>query len=232
MDGTVVIKGSKSGIILVLSPDASYETLKEDIAAKFKASAAFFGEAQKAISFKGHKLSDEQKMEIINVIQQNCQLSIPCIIEEDPVTEEAFREALEKNLSGNNSSSTGQFYKGNLRSGQVLDVETSIVIIGDIKPGAKVISKGNVIILGSLQGNVYAGAAGNTNAFVVALDMHPVQIRIADAIARSPDSPVKKGKGRGKKQKNTVRETKIAFLENGNIYIEPLDRDVISDIRL
>lgn len=115
MDGTVVIKGSKSGIILVLSPDASYETLKEDIAAKFKASAAFFGEAQKAISFKGHKLSDEQKMEIINVIQQNCQLSIPCIIEEDPVTEEAFREALEKNLSGNNSSSTGQFYKGNLR---------------------------------------------------------------------------------------------------------------------
>lgn len=229
MSETVVIKGSKSGIILVLSPDASYETLKKDVAAKFSASAAFFGKAYKAISFKGYELSDEQKVEIIDIIQKNCQLSILCIMEEDPETEEEFRKALERKLiEQDNSSNTGQFYKGNLRSGQVLDVETSIIVIGDIKPGAKVISKGNVIILGSLQGNVYAGAAGNTNAFVVALDMHPVQIRIADAIARSPDSPKKKDK----KQKSTVHETKIAFLDNGNIYIEPLDKDVMSDIHL
>ncbi len=229
MGETVVIKGSKSGIILVLSPDASYETLKKDVANKFKDSASFFGEAYKAISFKGHKLSDVQQMEIIDIIQANCQLSILCVVEEDPETEENFRQALEKKLNEqDNSNNTGQFYKGNLRSGQVLDVETSIVIIGDIKPGAKVISKGNVIILGSLQGNVYAGAAGNVNAFVVALDMQPVQIRIADAIARSPDNTDKKGK----KQKNTAHETKIAYLEDGNIYIEPLDKDVLSEIQL
>ena len=53
MNDTVVIKGSKSGIILVLSPDASYETLKKDVAAKFQASASFWGAASKAISFKG-----------------------------------------------------------------------------------------------------------------------------------------------------------------------------------
>lgn len=51
-----------------------------------------------------------------------------------------------------------------------------------------------MIILGSLKGNVYAGSSGNTNAFVVALDMDPVQIRIADTIARSPDKPRKKKK--------------------------------------
>ena len=68
-------------------------------------------------------------------------------------------------------------------------METSIIIIGDVKAGAKVVSKGNVIILGSLKGNVYAGSSGNTNAFVVALDMDPVQIRIADTIARSSDKP-------------------------------------------
>lgn len=223
MSDTVVIKGSKSGIILVLSPDVDYQTLKKDVAAKFKASAAFLGESSKAISFQGHKLTDEQKMEIIDIIHQNCKLSIVCIMEDDPALEAAFRQTIEnKIIQQQDNSSTGQFFKGNLRSGQVLDVETSIIIIGDVKPGAKVISKGNVIILGSLKGNVYAGAAGNVNAFVVALDMHPVQIRIADTIARAPDTP----------EKNPKRETKIAFWDDGNIYIEPLDKDVMSDIRL
>ena len=221
MDGTVVIKGFKAGIILVLNPDASYETLKKDIADKFRASAAFFGEAAKAVSFKGRDLTDEQKMEIVDIIQANCSLSILCIMEDDPETEAAFQKTIERKLE-QDYSNTGQFYKGNLRSGQVLDVETSIIIIGDIKPGAKVISKGNVIILGSLKGNVYAGAAGNTNAFVVALDMRPVQIRIADTIARAPDNP----------EKTPGNQTKIAFLDNGNISIEPLDKDVMSDIRL
>ena len=154
MDGTVVIKGFKAGIILVLNPDASYETLKKDIADKFKASAAFFGEAAKAVSFKGRDLTDEQKMEIVDIIQANCSLSILCIMEDDPETEAAFQKTIERKIMEQDYSNTGQFYKGNLRSGQVLDVETSIIIIGDIKPGAKVISKGNVIILGSLKGNV------------------------------------------------------------------------------
>jgi septum site-determining protein MinC len=56
----------------------------------------------------------------------------------------------------------------------------------------------------------------------VALDMSPMQIRIADTIARSPDKPVKE----------EVKEPKIAFLENGSIYIEPLNKNVLHDISL
>ena len=84
------------------------------------------------------------------------------------------------------------------------------------------VSKGNVVILGSLKGNVFAGACGNENSFVVALDMQPMQIRIADIIGRSPDKPMK----------DAVKETKIAFIDEGNIYIEPLTKDVINDINL
>ena len=221
MDNTVVIKGTKSGIILVLDSDTEYDKLKEAVASKFKESAAFLGKAQKAVAFQGRELTEEQKLEIIDIIHQNCQLSIVCIMEQDERLEHSFRQTLEKNLIKQDYD-TGPFFKGNLRSGQVLDVETSIIIIGDVKPGAKVISKGNVIILGSLKGNVYAGSSGNQNAFVVALDMDPMQIRIADTIARSPDKPKKKG----------VQITKIAFWEDGNIYIEPLDKDVMGDIRL
>ena len=68
-----------------------------------------------------------------------------------------------------------------------------MVILGDVNPGGKVVACGNVIVLGSLKGNIFAGANGNENAFVVALDMEPMQIKIADIIARCSDSsPVRK----------------------------------------
>ena len=118
-------------------------------------------------------------------------------------------------------SNTGQFYKGTLRSGQVLEFETSIVILGDVNVGAQVVSAGNVVILGKLLGTVYAGASGKENSFVVALQMNPTQIRIADIIARSPDEKTE-----------AKLETKIAFAEDGNIYIEPLNRKVLDGISI
>ena len=63
MKDTVVLKGTRSGIILVLNEETDYETLKKDVASKFRASSAFLGAAQKAITFRGNKLTEEQKME-------------------------------------------------------------------------------------------------------------------------------------------------------------------------
>lgn len=228
MKSTVMIKGTKSGIILVLDDSADWNSLKKEIAEKFRFSADFLGNAQKAISFQGRDLTIKQQEEILEVIEENCDLQIMCVLEDDPRQEEAFAKALETKLpkeqkKQESDDNSGFFFKGSLRSGQVLDVETSIIILGDVNAGAKVISKGNVIILGSLKGNVFAGSAGNVDAFVVALDMSPVQIRIADTIARSPDESPRKKKG---------KETKVAFWEDGNIYIEPLGKDVLGDIRL
>ena len=137
--------------------------------------------------------------------------------------EKAVKKAVEERLE-EISSQTGQFYKGTLRSGQMLESESSIIILGDINPGAKVIAKGNVIILGSLKGNIYAGANGNEDAFVVALEMAPIQIRIGDTIARSDDN-----NGKPKKMGDGIM---IAFVEDGNIYIEKLDKTILDDIRI
>ena len=101
-----------------------------------------FGEKRrKQYLFKGKKLSDDEKMQLVDCIQENCHLLIPCIMEEDEALETAFQNSIE-NRQEEIDYSTGQFFKGNLRSGQVLDVETSIIIIGDVKAGAKVVSKG------------------------------------------------------------------------------------------
>lgn len=221
MNNSVMIKGNKYGIVVVLSPDIDFDELKQLLAVKLQESSKFFGNAKMAISFEGRKLSNEEQKEILDIIGEMTELQIICVVENDTELEETFRKTMDQKLM-ELSNNSGQFYKGILRSGASLEFETSVVIIGDVNHGARVVSKGNIIILGSLKGTAFAGATGNTNSFVVALDMSPTQIRIADTIARSPDKPVKE----------EVKEAKIAFLEDGNIYIEPLNKNVLQDINL
>lgn len=221
MNNSVIIKGNKYGIVVILDDTLDFEQLKINIAEKFSESSKFFGDAKMAISFEGRKLSIEEQKEVLDIIAEHSSLHIVCVMENDKELEEKCKKTLEDKLI-ELSNRSGQFYKGTLRSGTVAEFETSVIIIGDVNNGARVVSKGNIIILGSLKGTACAGATGNTNSFVVALDMSPLQIRIADIIARSPDKP----------QKEEVKEAKIAFLEEGNIYIEPLNRSVINDINL
>lgn len=221
MNNSVMIKGNKYGIIVVLSPEVPFDELKQIITDKFKESSKFFENAKMAISFEGRSLTNEEQREILDIIGLNTEMQIVCVMENDAEKEERFKQTVEQKLM-ELSNNTGQFYKGILRSGASLEFETSVIIIGDVNQGARVVSKGNIIVLGSLKGNAFAGATGNTNSFVVALDMNPTQIRIADTIARAPDKPVKQ----------EVKEAKIAFLEEGNIYIEPLNKNILADINL
>ena len=223
MDNSVMIKGDKYGIVLVMDKDMPFSDLLEKIAEKFSSAAKFYGNATMAISFKGRKLTVEEEKQILDTIESNTKLNIICVVDTDEERQEMFKKAVEAKLMAQ-STGTGQFHKGTLGSGQVVESESSIIILGDVNPGAKVIAKGNVIVLGSLKGTIYAGINGNENAFVVALYMNPVQIRIGDTIARSPDDAISK--------KNMDMEPKIAFVESGNIYIEKLDKDVLNDIQL
>lgn len=221
MNNSVVIKGNKYGIIVVLSPDVPFDELKLVIAEKFRESSKFFENAKMAISFEGRKLTNDEQRDILDIIGENADMHIVCVMDNDDEVQEKFHKTLDQRLM-ELSNNTGQFYKGILRSGASLEFETSVIIIGDVNHGARVVSKGNIIVLGALKGNAFAGATGNTNSFVVALDMFPTQIRIADTIARSPDKPVKE----------EAKEAKIAFLEEGNIYIEPLNKNILQDINL
>ena len=79
------------------------------------------------------------------------------------------------------------FHQGTLRSGDYLQSDRSILIYGDVNPGATVSSSGDILIWGRLRGVAHAGADGSTQARIIALQLRPLQLRIADAVARGPD---------------------------------------------
>lgn len=80
------------------------------------------------------------------------------------------------------ATSETKFHKGSLRSGQRIEFEGSIVIIGDVNAGAEVIAGENIIVLGTLRGLAHAGAKGNKDAVIEASDIEAVQIRIANIV--------------------------------------------------
>lgn len=219
MSSTVKIRGSKHGISVKIDKEASYEDIKNDIATEFRDAGKFLGEERLAISFEGKYLTDEQQEELVDIIHQNCNVHIVCIMDQNSEQEQKFQKSVQQTMMEFDAS-TGQFYKGQLRSGQVLEFEQSVIIIGDVNPGASVISKGNIIILGSLRGTAFAGASRKKNCFIVAMDMQPIQLRIADVFARASDN----NKG--------PSDPRIAFVEDENIYIEPLTKSVLNDITL
>ena len=219
MSSSVKIRGSKFGISVKLDSGASYEDIKQDIASEFKDAEKILGDEKLAIRFEGKYLTEQQQEELIDIIHQNCNVHIVCILDQNSEQEKQFQKSVEEKMMEFDAS-TGQFYKGHLRSGQVLEFEQSVIIIGDVNPGASVISKGNIIILGSLRGTAYAGASGKRNCFIVAMDMQPIQLRIADVAAMAS------GNGKG------PSEPRIAYVEDENIYIEPLTKSVLNDITL
>lgn len=81
------------------------------------------------------------------------------------------------------------YLRQTLRSGQAVSHQGHLVIVGDVNPGAEVMAEGDITVWGALRGMAHAGIGGNSRAEIRALRLQPVQLRIAQAIARSPDSP-------------------------------------------
>ena len=95
----------------------------------------------------------------------------------------------EKNLT----FSKDRFHQGTVRSGEYIDSSGDLLILGDVNPGAKVSAEGNIIIWGRLLGIAHAGSEGNSKATISALQLRPVQLRIAKKVARGPKEKIQLG---------------------------------------
>lgn len=96
----------------------------------------------------------------------------------------------------------------NVRSGQKVHAEGSVVVWGDVHESAEVSAGEHIIVLGKLAGRAYAGYYGNHRSMVFALNLCPGQIRIGNYLSRSPERP----------PQQAVPE--IAYLEDDNILIK------------
>lgn len=212
MKQKVVIKSNKYGLIVHMDPEGDYTAVLEELKEKFTESARFFRDATMAITFEGRVLTKVQEQEIIDLISDIAHVHIVCIFDTNENTERLYQRVVERSLE-DMPKKEGQFYKGTLKKRQVLESEKSIIVLGDVDFGARVISKGNIIVLGTIRGSVYAGAAGKKDAFIVALSMKPQKLRIGDTEANAQQIYVRK---------EEKSEAKIAWLDGERIYIDPL----------
>ena len=199
MSQPVVLKSNPHGINLILDDRIPFQELLDEILHKFKESDKFFKNARIALAL--------------------------CILDNNSLRDEICARKIQE-FDESQSGRTGEFYKGTLRSGQVIECKTSIVVLGDVNPGAKNIAKGNIVVLGSLRGNAYAGAAGDEHTFVAALDMDPVQIKIGNVIGRSSD----RGPLSAIKNRRKTLEPQVAVVMDDSILIEPITSGLLMNI--
>ena len=224
MKETVVIKSYHNGITMMLKDDVPFHVILDELALKLSGARNFFGEAKVALSFEGRSLTKEEEIEILDTIHENSDIEIICIVGKDEETDKLYLRAIRQSRKRLIGSSDGQFYKGSLKNREVLETETSIVILGDVYPGCKVISRGNIIVLGGLYGEAYAGATGEEGHTVVALEMEPEKLKIGDF----------KYKSAAKQKKWGIRpkvQPKIAYVRNERIMFDALTKDLFSEFR-
>ena len=121
-------------------------------------------------------------------------------------------------LSGSPAPDSGrtEILQHGLRAGFRGEYRGSVVVLGDVNPGAELIAAGDVIVMGALRGVVHAGAGGRTDAIVYARPIASAQIRIAGAVARSADD-----NSLGAMRRSQERpEAELARLQDGVIQIE------------
>ena len=207
----------KNGMVVYINENATYKEVKEALVKKFEESKNFF-KGVKKIGFKGTPLTREEYEKLTEKVSDILKDSVEYWEHPDTpeqTTEEKVKEAinarqiLDRAMSVETEDEYTKFYKKTLRSGQLLESEGSVVIVGDVNPGAEVIAEGNIFVMGSVKGMVHAGKSGNREAVVVALNLSPTQLRIADLITRSPEGEAKE-----------YLSPELAYIKDDKIFIE------------
>ncbi|HSH36015.1 septum site-determining protein MinC [Schnuerera sp.] len=198
-EGLVNFRGIKEGIYICIK-EGEFQQIKRELEKKLVESIDFFGGAN-LLGIKGENITEDEIDELLEMIRTKFKLHIsedglPSHLDEKPY--KGIYEGMTK------------FINSTIRSGQVIEYDGNIVIIGDVNPGALIKAKGNIIILGTLRGVAHAGIDGNYKAIVAAYDLQPTQLRIANIIGRQPDGDI-----------ITSGLPEVAKIYDGEVLIEP-----------
>lgn len=219
MQPNVEIKGIREGLLFNLG-DGEWDEVQAALLEHIDQQAEFLQGARVAIDVGNHILKAVELSRLRDEISER-GITLWAVISNSPTTEKTAQtlglatrlskprperdmHTLDTTIQGGEQAVLVQ---RTLRSGYSLVFPGHVVIIGDVNPGAQVTAGGNIIVWGRLRGVVHAGAEGDEEAIVCALDLTPTQLRIAEKIAIPP-------KGRGKPQ------PEVARLQDGQVTAE------------
>ena len=213
----VKIKGTSLGLQLSFAPEASFEAVRENLKAKLESGTTFFLRGTLVLIpravFMGSERDELQRL--FHDYGLICRTQKP---ESKPEEKREMQPAAQPEPV--QPSSQPEELKPQemvvinktLRGGQEIRTKSSVLVCGNVNPGAQIIAGGSIDIRGTCRGLVHAGAYGDSTAFIIADHLMPTQIRIANLIARSPDEM----------EKNDRAER--ASIKDGQIVIEPIER--------
>ncbi|HHT27604.1 MAG TPA: septum site-determining protein MinC [Firmicutes bacterium] len=202
--GSVVLKGSRNnGVTIVIRDDADFNDVIAELRAKLGQARRFMGGAPLHLDTGTRPVTTEEFLALNKVAQEFGLIilenegvrSMPAKSAEDPGVTSAHQFAGSRSGSYDAARQGGTkeeesntlLHKRTLRSGQRIDYDGNVVVLGDVNPGAVINCTGDILVFGTLRGVAHAGAQGNAKAVVVAFRLEPTQLRIAQYISRAPD---------------------------------------------
>ncbi|MBO5413218.1 MAG: hypothetical protein J6A29_02800 [Clostridia bacterium] len=177
MRNSVGINMKKDEILIRISEGAEHKEIIECLNKKIPALKKLYKTEKTPIFVTGKVLKNKEINEIKKIIQDNIDVEVnfdsPKVL-----GLHGIKKVFEKDIE----NSETKFHKGSLRSGQKIEFEGSLVILGDVNAGAEVIAGENIVVLGVLRGLAHAGAKGNKKAIIASNEIDCPQIRIANIV--------------------------------------------------
>lgn len=198
MTDTVTIKGTSEGLVISLG-EGPLGALLDEMDTRLGAKASFFVGGRVALRVGDRSLSAGQLQTIGSQLETH-GVTLWAVESEHPATCAAAEElGLETSLHASMRAAplvaeqipreelTGLLVRQTLRSGQAVRHAGHVTLIGDVNPGAEIVAGGDIVVWGRLRGIAHAGAIGDEDAIICALELAPSQIRISSHIARPPE---------------------------------------------
>lgn len=172
----ITIKGVKEGLIFLLDERCSFDAIIEELDAKLdKHEQQFTGPLIHVfVKLGSRQLGEADKERLREAFRKQGNLLIQSIDSDPPPAQER-------------SEMTLYTWAGIVRSGQTMERDGHLLLLGDVNPGGTVRCAGDIYVLGALRGTAHAGFAGNEEAIIAASHMRPTQLRIAETISRPSD---------------------------------------------
>lgn len=214
---SVVVKSYSHGITLILDPDADFKTILEETTVKFDNTADFFKGGKLALAIKGKELTEIQKNLLIDVLTMHGKVNICCLVEEDEKTDEIFSTAIARVPQSEKSDLPITIVRGDVTGEKTIESGKSIIVLGNVEKGCKLISAHDIIVSGQLWGDAFAGIDTKESHYVAAYSIRTENIEIADC-----KPSVKKFRRKKKPQ--------IALVRNGEVELSLITEELLNDM--